>query len=88
MRIYNREQNKPIKTLGLLLPLDEAKVLIEELKLLVREPEKYVIIFKGKDKNGNLTKEITIRVYSKETIDKFDLISKELIKTGNIPTLH
>lgn len=88
MRICDKGQNKPIKAMGLFLPLDEAKALAEELKILVREPEKYVISFKGKDKNGNLTKEITIRIYSKETIDKFDEVSKELIITGNIPTLH
>jgi hypothetical protein len=82
MRIYNRQNNKALQVLLLFFPLDEAKVLAKELERLISEPNNYIINFKGKDKDGNLTKELLIRIYNKDSVDKFDEKVRELIIEG------
>ncbi|MFI5145120.1 MAG: hypothetical protein ACHQJ4_05940 [Ignavibacteria bacterium] len=85
MRIYHRQSNKAIQCPVIYFALDEARALINELNDLLHNPQKNEIRFKGKDKDGNLTKELTIRIYSKDTVETFEEPIKTLIKTGEVP---
>ena len=85
MRIYHRPSNKAIRFPVIYFALDEARSLINELNDLLNNPLKNEIRFKGKDKDGNFTKELTIRIYSKDNADSFEEPIRTLIKTGKLP---
>ena len=84
MRIYQKNLNKLLDAVLLYLPMDEALNLLEELGKLLKNPNDYVIKFKGKDKDGKLTKELTIKIYNDENINNFDETSKKLIIEGKV----
>ncbi|MBZ0201413.1 MAG: hypothetical protein K8I03_00190 [Ignavibacteria bacterium] len=83
MRIFNRVLNIPINSVLIYLPLDEAKQLLASLEAL-KDNSNGFINFNGKDNNGNLTKELTVRIYSKENLDTFEEKIIKLIETGDL----
>jgi hypothetical protein len=82
MRFYSREKKLVISQLHLLLTKEDAKRLHEELKTLMVIPNDYAAIVEGEGLNGELNKELKIRIYNKENIETFDEPIKDIILKG------
>lgn len=82
MRFYSREKNLVISQLHLFLTKEDAKRLYDELKTLIVIPNDYTAVVEGEGLNGELNKELQIRIYNEENIENFDKTIKDIILKG------
>lgn len=79
MRIIDKETDESIEEVYLFFTQKEGLELSHEFKKLLESPDKYILNVKGEDLNGEMTKEINIRIYNEKNINTFDQRIKKLI---------
>lgn len=79
MRIIDKETDESIKEVYLFFTQKEGLELSHEFKKLLESPDEYILNVKGEDLNGEMTKEINIRIYNEKNINTFDQRIKKLI---------
>lgn len=82
MRIYNYEIDKSFEEIFIYLTPDEIAELIIKLEQLLEKPKDHHEHLSEISENDEISREITIAVYTKDNINEFDERSKKLILEG------
>jgi hypothetical protein len=75
MHILDEKNNKKLDTIIIYLNIDEANELYTSLKNLINNPDDHAHI-----SNDNYTKEVTVCIYNKDDLSKFDERSQKIIR--------
>jgi hypothetical protein len=79
MRIYNQDTDEKVNRITLYLTPDEAKELKDSLELIINNNEKHHHEHIP-DREDDFKREITVCIYKKSDLSKFDERSRKLIQ--------
>jgi len=82
MRIYNYDIDKSFKEIFIYLTPNEIEELISKLNWLLENPKDHHEHLIELGENDEISREITVAIYTNDNINEFDERSKKLILEG------
>ena len=79
MRIYNRNNDEVLNFIALFFTKEEVNQLDLGFEKLLSEPDTYTLTLKGQGVEGDLTKELILKIYTDKNKSIFDNRIQKLI---------